>query len=151
MYVQAFPGGPGGEGISSAVTFIFSDEILQHYDIVYFDQRGIGLSDPLACPNAYAENFLSYLNEDDQAGVEGYDTPEEQQAAIDSTRTFVETCVAEMGIDDAKLSFYSTDQVAEDIESFRQAVGDEKLVMARSCYQFHQGDGRLQDRQPGLL
>ena len=134
MYVQAFPGGPGGEGISSAVTFIFSDEILQHYDIVYFDQRGIGLSDPLACPNAYAENFLSYLNEDDQAGVEGYDTPEEQQAAIDSTRTFVETCVAEMGIDDAKLSFYSTDQVAEDIESFRQAVGDEKFWLYGVSY-----------------
>jgi pimeloyl-ACP methyl ester carboxylesterase len=134
MYVQAFPGGPGGEGISNAATFLFSDEILQHYDIVYFDQRGVGLSDPLDCPVAYAEDFLDFLNETDQAGIEGYDTPEEQQAAIDSSRVFVETCVAEMGIDPANLSFYGTDQVAEDIESFRQIVGDEKFWLYGVSY-----------------
>ena len=43
MYVQAFPGGPGGEGVSTGGLFWFSDEILEHYDIVYFDQRGVGL------------------------------------------------------------------------------------------------------------
>ena len=37
MYVQAFPGGPGGEGISTGGLFWFSDSILEHYDIVYFD------------------------------------------------------------------------------------------------------------------
>ena len=66
MYVQAFPGGPGGEGISTGGLSWFSDAILEHYDIVYFDQRGIGLSNPLACPNAYAANFMDYLNSSDQ-------------------------------------------------------------------------------------
>ena len=47
MYVQAYPGGPGGEGISSAYTGYFSNSVLEHYDIVYYDQRGIGLSNPL--------------------------------------------------------------------------------------------------------
>lgn len=134
MFVQAFPGGPGGEGISNATTSFFSDGILEHYDIVFFDQRGVGLSDPLACPSAYADNFLDYLNETDQAGIEGYDTPEEQQAAIDSARAFVETCVAEMGIDPTKLNFYGTNQVAEDLESFRLTVGDEKFWLYGVSY-----------------
>ncbi len=134
MYVQAFPGGPGGEGVSTGGTSFFDDGILEHYDIVYFDQRGIGLSGALTCPTAYAKDFLGYLNETNQGGLEGYDTPAEQQAAIDDARTFVESCVTEIGADPAKLSFYGTDQVAEDIESFRQAVGDEKFWLYGVSY-----------------
>ncbi len=120
MFVQAFPGGPGGEGISSGGLSWFSEGILEHYDIVYFDQRGIGLSNPLTCPKAYEADFMSYLNEWDQAGKEGYDTPEEQQKAIDDSRKYAEECVAEIGIEPAKLAYFGTDQVAEDIESFRR-------------------------------
>lgn len=134
MFVQVFPGGPGGEGVSTGGLGWFSDGILEHFDIVYFDQRGIGLSGALECPNAYAANFLSYLSEDDKAGLEGYDTPAEQQAAIDGSRTFVEGCVTEIGVDPARLSFYGTDQVAEDIESFRQIVGDEKFWLYGVSY-----------------
>jgi pimeloyl-ACP methyl ester carboxylesterase len=134
MYVQAFPGGPGGEGISTGTTSFFDKGILEHYDIVYFDQRGIGLSGPLACPKAYAKDFLNFLNQVDKAGLEGYDTPAEQQAAIDEARTFDESCVAEIGIDPAKLSFYGTNQVAEDLESFRKEVGDEKFWLYGVSY-----------------
>jgi len=134
MYVQAFPGGPGGEGVSTGGLSWFSEGILEHYDIVYFDQRGIGLSNPLSCPIAYEADFMDYLNESDQAGVEGYDTPEEQQKAIDDSRKYAEDCVAEMGIDPAKLAFFGTDQVAEDIESFRQAIGDDKFMMYGVSY-----------------
>jgi pimeloyl-ACP methyl ester carboxylesterase len=134
MYVQAFPGGPGGEGISTGGLYWLPEAILEHYDIVYFDQRGIGLSNPLTCPNTYAADFMDYLNESDQAGVEGYDTPEEQQKAIEDSRKYAENCVAEMGIDPAKLKFFGTDQVAEDIESFRQAIGDDKFMMYGVSY-----------------
>jgi len=134
MYVQAFPGGPGGEGISSAYTGYFSDGILEHYDIVYFDQRGIGLSNPLECPLAYAKDFISYMSGVDNSGEEGYDTPEEQQALVDDTRAYIESCVAEIGIDPAKLKFFGTDQVAEDIESFRAIVGYEKFWMYGVSY-----------------
>lgn len=134
MFMQAFPGGPGGEGVSTGGLSWFSDGILEHYDIVYFDQRGLGLSGPLACPNAYALDFLGYLNGSDQAGLEGYNMPAEQQAAIDQARAFVESCISEIGIDPAKLSFYGTDQVAEDLESFRQIVGDEKFWLYGVSY-----------------
>ena len=134
MFIQAFPGGPGGEGISSGGLSWFSDAILEHYDIVYFDQRGIGLSNPLSCPEAYKANFMDYLNASDQAGVEGLDTPKEQQQAIDDARIYAENCVAEIGIDPAKLAFFGTDQVAEDIDSFREAIGDEKFMMYGVSY-----------------
>lgn len=134
MYVQAFPGGPGGEGISSAYTGYFSEGILEHYDIVYYDQRGIGLSNPLECPVAYAEDFITYLTELDNVGEEGYDTTEEQTDLVDDTRTYIEKCVAEIGIEPSKLAFFGTDQVAEDIESFRATIGDEKFWMYGVSY-----------------
>ena len=134
MYVQAFPGGPGGEGVSTGFLGLFSEDVLEHYDIVFFDQRGIGLSNPLSCPKAYAADFIDYLNEYDQAGKEGLDTPEEQKAAIEDSRKYTEDCIAEMGIDPAKLAFFGTDQVAEDIESFRQVIGDDKFMLYGVSY-----------------
>lgn len=134
MYVQAFPGGPGGEGISTGGLFWFPDEILEHYDIVYFDQRGVGLSHPLACPVAYARDFLGFLTDTDQEGLEGYDTPSEQQAAIEAARTFVDECVTEIGPDAARLGYFGTDQVAEDLETFRQVIGDEKFMLYGVSY-----------------
>jgi pimeloyl-ACP methyl ester carboxylesterase len=134
MFVQAFPGGPGGEGISSAYWNYYSDEILEHFDIVYFDQRGIGLSTPLECPLAYEKDFIRYLTEFNTAGEEGYDTPAEQQAAIENARTYAEECIAEIGIEPEKLAFFGTDQVAGDIEAFRQFMGEEKFWMYGVSY-----------------
>jgi len=134
MYIQAFPGGPGGEGISTGGLGWFSDDILTHYDIVYFDQRGVGLSNPLTCPTAYAKNFLGYLTETDQGGLEGYDLPEEQQAAIEDARIFVEECIKEIGVEPDTFRFFGTDQVAEDIETFREKIGDEKFMLYGVSY-----------------
>jgi pimeloyl-ACP methyl ester carboxylesterase len=134
MYVQAFPGGPGGEGISYASTYYFPPDILEHYDIVFFDQRGVGLSNPLECKTAYAHYFLGYLNTNDTVGEEGFDTPDEQKTAMDTAKSFVEECIAEMGIDPGKLQYFRTDQVAEDIESFRQAIGDDKFMLYGVSY-----------------
>jgi pimeloyl-ACP methyl ester carboxylesterase len=134
MFLQAFPGGPGGEGVSTGDTGWFSEEILEHYDIVFFDQRGVGVSSPLACPESYSKYFLDYLNINDTSGLEGYDTPEEQQAATGRASAFVDQCVAEMGIESSKLIFYGTEQVAGDLESFRQAIGDEKFMLYGVSY-----------------
>ncbi|NPV57838.1 MAG: alpha/beta fold hydrolase, partial [Anaerolineae bacterium] len=134
MFLQAFPGGPGGEGISTGFAGFHAPEIEEHYDIVFFDQRGVGLSNPLQCPQAYAADFLDYLTEVDLGGEEGYDLPEEQQDAIDDARVFVDGCVEEIGAQAANLAFYGTDQVAEDIESFRQVVGDEKFMFYGVSY-----------------
>ena len=45
------PGGPGGSAVdyASAAELIVSDAINQRYDIVGFDPRGVGKSQPLRC------------------------------------------------------------------------------------------------------
>ena len=49
---------------------------------------GLGRSTPLECKNAFAKYFPQYLNENDSTGKEGYDTPEEQQAAQQNATAF---------------------------------------------------------------
>ena len=55
MFVTA-TGGPGTSGLASAdsYTATFDASIPEHYDIVFFDQRGSYLSGNLQCPNAVA-------------------------------------------------------------------------------------------------
>ncbi len=135
MFFQAFPGGPGGEGISSAYYDYFDETVLEHYDIVYYDQRGLGLSSPLECPQAQAQSTLDSFSADDTAGQEGLDTPEEQQQAIQDSQDFVNACLAELNLaNPTDLAFYGTDQVAEDLETFRQTIGDEKIWLYGISY-----------------
>ena len=136
MFVQAFPGGPGGAGIGSASGRVdkFDKGILEHYDIVFFDQRGVGLSSPVSCPKSLESFYSDNLNEVNTAGQEGYDTPKEQQAAVDFAKTFVTNCVKETGVDPTQLKLYDTKQVIEDLEAFRQAVGDEKFYLYGVSY-----------------
>ncbi|MCS6993137.1 MAG: alpha/beta hydrolase [Anaerolineales bacterium] len=134
MFVQAFPGGPGGEGISSAYPNYFDERILEHFDIVYFDQRGVGLSSPLDCPRTHAADSESFLESYDTSGVEGLETIAEQEQAVEDARRFVEECIQEIGIAPEKLAFYGTNQVAKDIEAFRRTIGDEKIWLYGISY-----------------
>ena len=45
------PGGPGGSGITyaRAAEYVVSPSILENYDIVGFDPRGVGESSPIEC------------------------------------------------------------------------------------------------------
>ena len=49
-------GGPGSSGLASAddYTSAFAASVTDQYDIVFLDQRGVGMSKPLGCPNATA-------------------------------------------------------------------------------------------------
>ena len=55
MFVTA-TGGPGTAGLASAdsYTSAFDPSIPEHFDIVFFDQRGVGLSGGLQCAQAAA-------------------------------------------------------------------------------------------------
>jgi pimeloyl-ACP methyl ester carboxylesterase len=136
MFFQAFPGGPGGAGIGSAGSRVerFDEKVLQHYDIVFFDQRGVGLSSPLNCEKALESYYSDGFSDDDTQGEEGPDSPEEQQKLIDGSKKFADECVAEIGIDPAELKLYNTSAVIEDIDNFREAVGDEKFYIYGVSY-----------------
>ncbi len=52
------PGGPGGSGLDLTSYFLgfAGDSLLDHYDIVGFDPRGVGQSTPINCGDTKALN-----------------------------------------------------------------------------------------------
>ncbi len=125
MFVTA-TGGPGTSGLAAAdsYTATFDPAIPEHFDIVFFDQRGVGASGGFQCAEAVATLYQS----DTRAG-----TPEQEAALTESAQTFAEACVSEIGSPDP-LRFFSTRQAVEDLESFRQAIGDEKFWLYGESY-----------------
>lgn len=112
------PGGPGVSGIEYArsAQYILSPDVLERYDIVGFDPRGIGASSPITCLTDSEQDvlFASDPKPDNEA--------EFAQALID-TQSFIDKCVAKT----ANLAHFSTADTARDMELLRQGLGDEKL------------------------
>ncbi|MCQ3936785.1 MAG: hypothetical protein DPW18_07025 [Chloroflexi bacterium] len=125
MFVTA-TGGPGSAGLASAdaYTASFDPAIPEHFDIVFFDQRGVGMSGNLQCAEAAAE---FYLTEIDAA------TPEGERAAVDAARRFASDCAAEMG-NPEMLPYLGTAQAVEDLEALRVLFGDEKIWLYGESY-----------------
>ncbi|MBI1278519.1 MAG: alpha/beta fold hydrolase [Anaerolineaceae bacterium] len=120
-------GGPGSSGLAAADSYVpyYDTSIPEHYDIVFFDQRGSYLSGNLQCPNAVA----IYYSSDGEAS-----TPEQEKALIQTAHTFADDCIKEMGVDRSTLPFYGTNQAVADLETFRQAIGDEKIWLYGESY-----------------
>jgi pimeloyl-ACP methyl ester carboxylesterase len=120
-------GGPGSSGLASAdgYTSAFPEGVADAYDIVFFDQRGIGLSRPFACPNATGEYYATDADPSD---------PGQAQAFKVATETYVTSCIAETGVDEAELPYYATRQAVEDLEAFRDYLGAEELDLYGESY-----------------
>ncbi|NUM46410.1 MAG: alpha/beta fold hydrolase [Anaerolineales bacterium] len=125
MFVTA-TGGPGIAGLTSAdaYTSYFAPSIPEHFDIVFFDQRGIGQSGGLQCTEAAAAYY--------SAPWDGT-TPEGEAALIETARTFATACPAEMGNLDLQ-PYLGTEQAVEDLEFFRQTMGDEQFWLYGESY-----------------
>lgn len=125
MFVTA-TGGPGIAGLTSADSYTssFDPSIPEHFDIVFFDQRGIGQSGGLQCTNAAAMFYT--------APWDGT-TPEGEAALLETARTFATDCAAEMGSPDI-LPFLGTEQAVEDLEIFRQTMEDEQFWLYGESY-----------------
>lgn len=113
------PGGPGGSGIILAINLAASidTDILQHFDLIGFDPRGVGLSAPIKCYSDSAETQALAFDADVRttAGL---------QAAKTQAATFTQSCVAKYG---SKLAYYNTVNTARDMDRIREDVGDTKL------------------------
>lgn len=117
-------GGPGSSGIAVAdgYTSLFAPAIRERFDIVFFDQRGIGLSQGQACPDASA---VYYQTDTPTA------SPAREAALAASARAFAETCVAELG-SPGLLPYVGTDQAVEDLELFRQLLAEKVWLYGES-------------------
>lgn len=119
-------GGPGMAGLQVAddYTAAFDPSIPEHFDIVFFDQRGVGQSGGLQCVDAAAAFYRADWNTS---------TPEEESALVAAARSFANDCVAEMENPDY-LAYLGTEQAVEDLEMFRAAMGDETIWLYGESY-----------------
>jgi pimeloyl-ACP methyl ester carboxylesterase len=114
------PGGPGASGADAALRLALRlpVEVLQRFDLVGFDPRGVGLSTPVECiPDELKEDIVD---------AEPRPTSDEQlDEAFALAQEVADACAAEY--DAAPLGTFNTVDTARDMDQLRQAVGDEKL------------------------
>jgi pimeloyl-ACP methyl ester carboxylesterase len=125
------PGGPGASGVEAAIdlTAAGSSEqlpaaILDRFDIVGFDPRGIGLSHPLQCITDKQKDAELNLPADPQ-------TDAQWQQSIADTTAVADECYATYGAD---LTYYSTTETVRDMEALRAKLGDSKLTYLGYSY-----------------
>lgn len=123
------PGGPGagvqemmagGWGMREAHHI---DELRQRYDVVTFDPRGIGQSNPIRCDPDLLPEVIPPRDRAPSAM--------EFAALAEANGAFYESCFAETGELMAHLSVMDT---AADIEQIRLALGDEGLTAYAGSY-----------------
>lgn len=114
-------GGPGYSGLAASDVYssYFYPEVFAAYDIVFFDQRGIGRSEGVRCD----EDALAYYLADTT----------DPEGLIDAAQTFASACISTINRPDL-LPYLGTTQAIEDLELFRAAVGDETFMLYGESY-----------------
>ncbi|WP_318199385.1 alpha/beta hydrolase [Streptomyces sp. SCL15-4] len=117
------PGGPGDSGVDMVVRRIsrFSPEVRRRFDIVSFDPRGVGGSNPVSCSG----DLLA-----------GRPSPElDSQADFDATmaynRRLRADCRARTG---PVFDHLDTAQTVRDLDALRAALGERRLTFHGSSY-----------------
>jgi pimeloyl-ACP methyl ester carboxylesterase len=120
------PGGPGDSGVDSAIdlSMLLPTEVLQRFDIVGFDPRGVDRSSPLRCVSD-AEKDQEFGFDPDPAGQAQFD------AWVALNQQIADGCRSKYG---DTLRLYSTEQAARDMDAIRAAVGDTKLTYLGFSY-----------------
>jgi pimeloyl-ACP methyl ester carboxylesterase len=119
------PGGPGGSGVdyAYAAEYIFSPAILDRYDIVGFDPRGVSRSAPIRC---LTDKELDANNNSDSKP----DNQKEFKQILNDTKKYVEKCKSK----NKYLTSYNTANVARDMDILREALGDKQLNYMGKSY-----------------
>jgi pimeloyl-ACP methyl ester carboxylesterase len=110
------PGGPGepGSTLAANASGYFRPALLRHFDIVGFDPRGTGQSEPVDCLSDSALD--AYL-----AGDPDPSTPDEERTFVRLTRALGRGCAELSG---ALASHVSTRETARDMDVLRAVLGE---------------------------
>lgn len=123
------PGGPGGSGAAMALSALYflSDELLDKFDIVGVDPRGVGVSDNARCfKNAKEQTEkLAGMAPSFPVGAE------QEKAFVAGARNFGRGCST---TGKPLTGAMSTAEVARDMDVLRRAVGDAKLTYLGFSY-----------------
>lgn len=127
-YLVVNPGGPGGSGVEmvswalDGPGAVFSAPVLERFDIVGFDPRGVGRSEPLFVCGESGEQ-LALLSQVELP----FDTPEEFAAGEAAALL----CAESMG---AAAGLLHSEYVARDIDEIRKALGAERISYLGMSY-----------------
>ncbi len=116
------PGGPGASGVElirDSLDFAVGSDLIDNYDVIGFDPRGVGDSTAVACFDA--SDMDSYLY-DIPAGTRGSD--EWEQELLDAHQAFADACEANSG---GILPYITTINSARDMDLLRAVLGDTQL------------------------
>lgn len=113
------PGGPGVGGLFLAqfADQIYDDDLLERFDIVAWDPRGVGGSEPAVDCVDDLDPFFSIDATPDTAA--------EEQAQVTAGEDFIAGCVERSG--NELLSHVSTRESAMDMDLIRRALGEERI------------------------
>ena len=117
------PGGPGVSGINDMSNELsaLTPQLLEDFDIVLFDPRGVERSDPVTCGSA------SGSGPSDPTPV----TPSQQAQTIAELKQFAAACETNSA---SVLPYVGTVDVARDMDRLRQALGDGGLTYMGQSY-----------------
>ncbi|MEU4806794.1 alpha/beta hydrolase [Actinosynnema sp. NPDC023587] len=122
------PGGPGGAGLiySAFGTSFFQPEVMERFDLIGFDPRGVGRSAPLRCfeTQEEADDVFGRISSAPITRAEIRDTTR-------ATREYTAECGRNAG---PLLRHMSTEDVARDLDLLRQGVGDKALTFVGFSY-----------------
>ncbi len=125
------PGGPGGSGINDLPNELsaLAPEVLDRFDIVSFDPRGVDRSSPVTCSGGSTGGSSS---SPPQPGIDPVPTtPAARQALLSNDRAFAAQCQHYSG---TILPFVGTVDVARDLDRIRAALGDGALTYIGHSY-----------------
>ncbi|MEV4348298.1 alpha/beta hydrolase [Actinoplanes sp. NPDC049596] len=126
------PGGPGGSGIDTAVYLSFGQqfgglptEITNKFDIIGFDPRGVGRSDPVKCISAQDQDKSFAAVPDPVSSAQFTEL-------VTLNEKIADDCAKKYS--PAQLATFATAQAAKDMDAIRTSVGDEKLTYLGFSY-----------------
>ena len=121
-YLLMNPGGPGSSGIEWITDYINSlgtQSLRNHYNIVGFDPRGVGKSNPVKC--LPAKELEKYLYE---PSPYPYLSQQDIQATRDTAESFAKACQENTG---ELLGHVDTASAARDMDVIRGVLGQKEL------------------------
>lgn len=120
------PGGPGGSAFAyaQAATQIVSKQIVQRYDILGFDPRGIGQSQPTRCLTDKEED--SYISADTSVN-----NKQDLNTLLSAAKYFAAQCALKTG---PKIGHYGSLEAAKDMNLLRQLLNEPKLNYLGKSY-----------------